>query len=355
MDEVTVVDVWRTRIKVGRGVINELPDVVMDMSPDKVAVITDQGVIEGLGSIIEGALSAIKAPTEIFIAPRGEQAKSLDTVLRIVELMASEGFTRGSVVVGVGGGAILDLAGFISSIYMRGVGLVYVPTTTLAQADACVGGKTGVNLKGKNVVGAFYHPNAVIVDVSLLSRLPFDVYIEGFSEVVKHGVIAGDPYFSLIESRLDAILSRDERVLEEIIGWSVGLKASIVTKDPRDRGLRAVLNLGHTIGHAIEAYTGYKISHGKAVSIGLVAELALAKNLLGFPDVDLERVKRVLTSLGLPTKPTIPLAEAARYIVYDKKLVGGRIRMPLPRRLGDVALVEVSRGELEAWLGRLGI
>lgn len=354
MDEVTLSDEKRFTVIVGPGSLERLGDLVSEAGASRVAVISERRALKALSEVIEASLNGAGARYEFLLAPSGERAKTLGTALSMVRRLAGAGFTRDSLIIGVGGGSLLDLAGFVASIYMRGLGLFYIPTTTLAQVDACVGGKTGVNLGSKNVVGTFYHPDAVIVDVSILRLLPRNVYLEGFAEVVKHGVIAGDGFLSFIEGSIGGILSRDLGVLEGLVRESLKLKLSIVMRDFRERGLRVVLNLGHTVGHAMEAYTGYSLSHGRAVSIGLIAELRIAERVLGFPEKETLRVERLLRGLGLPVRASGPLTDLASYIRLDKKVSGDKIRIPLPRRLGDVRVLSVDRGVFEAWLRALG-
>ena len=250
---------------------------------------------------------------------------------------------------------MLDLAGFVASLYARGLKLVYIPTTTLAQADACIGGKTAVNLIGKNMIGTFYHPDAVLVDVDLLLKLPENIYLEGFSEVVKHGVIAGRSAIHNLTSLVDDVLARNVKVLEDVIRFSLQTKLSVIVKDYRERGLRTILNIGHTVGHALEASTNFQISHGMAVSAGIAMELLLASELLGFPQREKARVTELLKALKLPVRPPVPPSTIASYIKHDKKCKGTKIVVPLPERLGIIKLVSIKRGELESWLRSIRI
>ncbi|MEB3780922.1 MAG: 3-dehydroquinate synthase [Desulfurococcales archaeon] len=279
----------------------------------------------------------------------GEGVKSLEGVKHIWLSLLKTGATRDSLVIAMGGGSILDAAGFAASTYMRGCKLAYIPTTLLAQADAAIGGKNGINLEGKNIIGTFRIPELTIIDPEVLESLPEDSYVDGLAEVVKHAVIGGKWFMELLVDNVEPILSRDTSLLEKVIYHSVSVKASIVERDPFERWDRMILNYGHTIGHALEKASNYTISHGKAVSIGMSIEGLIASKLTGFPLDELNLQNEVLEKLKLPTyKPGsgIDLRGLLEHMGMDKKFRRGRPRLPLPVELGSFKIVELEWRQL---------
>ncbi len=344
----------RARIIVGAGSLARLPRLVAGLDPHRVAAVVDGNVPWSLVEAVRDGLESEGIPVSVLRVRGGEGAKTLESVERMWRFMAEEGVTRQSLLLAVGGGALLDAAGFAAATYMRGIMLAYVPTTTLAQADAAVGGKTAIDLGwAKNLVGVFYHPDLVVIDPLLLRSLPNGAYMPGFAEVVKHATIKGGWWLSWLESRADGIKSRDPRVLDEVIRFSVSVKLEVIRRDYAERGYRAVLNFGHTLGHAVEAASGFRVSHGHAVSIGLATESLLAVEVAGLPPEEASAVEGALKALGLPTQvPLTPerLLEAMR---LDKKFARGKPRIPLPRRLGDFTIVELDWGVVKSWLSRV--
>lgn len=344
----------RARILVGSGALKRLPGLVSGLDPYKAAIVADANVPGSLVEAVRRGLEAEGIPAGVMSVCCGERVKSIDSVAEMWEFMAREGLTRESVLVAIGGGALLDAAGFAAATYMRGVMLAYVPTTTLAQVDAAIGGKTAVDLgRAKNLVGAFYHPDLVVVDPLILRGLPRQAYTPGFAEVVKHAAIKGGRWLSWLRSRAGGVESRDPRVLDEVVRFSVSVKVEVIRRDYTERGFRAVLNFGHTVGHAVEAASGYRVSHGHAVSMGLAAESRLAVEVAGLPEREALEVEETLRAFGLPT--VIPL-EGRRLLAamrHDKKFTRGRPRIPLPRRLGDFSIFEVDWGVLESWLSKV--
>jgi 3-dehydroquinate synthase len=251
---------------------------------------------------------------------------------------------RRSAVIALGGGVIGDLAGYAAATYLRGIPLIQVPTTLLAQVDSSVGGKTGVNLReGKNLVGAFYQPSLVVADTQTLESLPPRQLRAGLSEVVKYGMIADSELFGYIESHLDQVLRAEEEPLTFLVTWSCAIKAKVVEQDEREEGLRAILNFGHTVGHAIEAATGYRrLLHGEAVAIGMVVATALSvmRGLCG--EEDLHRLRSLLRRIGLPTTSPIDLESIVKSIVYDKKIKNNMIYFVLTKGVGHVTVAPIS-------------
>jgi 3-dehydroquinate synthase len=266
-----------------------------------------------------------------------ESAKRLSTVEGIARQLVRAGADRRAVLVAVGGGVVGDVAGFVAATYLRGVRLVQIPTTLVAQVDSAIGGKTGVNLpEGKNLVGAFYPPKLVIADPGVLRTLPHREFRSGLYEVVKYGVIADENLFAFLERRMGAVLRRDPAALAYIISRSAAIKADVVTRDERESGLRQILNFGHTLGHALEAATGYRrFLHGEAIGWGMIAATLLGVATGHLSDSAAARIIRLVAGVGpLPPLGKISAQQLRPIMVGDKKARGGRILWVLPRRIG---------------------
>ncbi len=299
-------------------------------------VITDETVARLLPQWTQGAVPW----TGLLTVPAGEAYKTREQWARLTDGLLDLGLGRDGAVVAVGGGVIGDLAGFVAATYLRGIPFVQVPTTLLAMVDASVGGKTGVDTPhGKNLVGAFHPPAAVLADPVVLTSLPARDFAAGLAETVKHGLIADAEYFAWIEANAEAILARDAAIVTELVARSVAIKAAVVTQDPLEQGERAILNAGHTVGHAVEHVLGYRLLHGECVAIGLVAECALAESLTGLDPSVRMRTSALLARLGLPVAIPAdamdgPLLAAMR---LDKKNRGGAVRCSLPSALGAMS------------------
>jgi 3-dehydroquinate synthase len=283
------------------------------------------------------AKSIPRAARQPILFDDAEAAKRLSTVEQITRELVRAGADRHATLVAVGGGVVGDVAGFAAASYLRGVRIVHIPTTLVAQVDSSVGGKTGVNLpEGKNLVGAFYPPKLVIVDPQMLSTLPHREFRSGVYEVVKYGAIADAALFKFLEEHIREVLRRDAEALAFIIGRSIAIKASVVTKDERESGLRQILNFGHTLGHALEAATSYQqFLHGEAIGWGMIAVAMMALGTARMPLMDAFRIVRLTASVGpLPSVPHIPLAELQRIMLGDKKARGGRVLWVIPSRIG---------------------
>ncbi|MFZ5801815.1 MAG: 3-dehydroquinate synthase [Candidatus Omnitrophota bacterium] len=287
--------------------------------------------------------------------PNGEIAKSERHLFRLHRVLLSHGFERRDAMLALGGGVVGDLTAFCASTYLRGVPFLNVATTLLAQVDSAIGGKTGINLaEGKNLVGSFYPPVAVISDTAVLRSLPPREYRASLAEVVKYGVIRDAALFRFLEARKAAVLNRDPAVLEKIVACSASIKAGIVSRDEREEtGERMILNYGHTFGHALEKITAYRgLSHGEAVSLGMIAAARLAVLSGIFPAVSEIRQKALLQGLGLPVaRKTLvrKIDRVLRAMVHDKKKNYGRLRFVLPMRIGktliktDIPLLQVRK------------
>ena len=291
--------------------------------------------------------------------PDGESHKTLENVARILDVLVANRFGRDCTVIALGGGVVGDMAGFAAACYQRGVAYVQIPTTLLAQVDSSVGGKTGVNHPGgKNLIGAFHQPTAVLADTLTLRTLPARELRAGLAEVIKYGLICDAAFFAWLEDHIDALLERDPDALAHVIRRSCEIKAAIVGRDEREQGERALLNLGHTFGHAIEAATGYaKWLHGEAVGTGLLMAASMSHECGLLSAADVERVRRLLERAGLPVAdPDVPAEAAFEHMRIDKKVKGGRIRLVLLRSVGDSFVTAeypeaALRRTLETFLG----
>ena len=273
-----------------------------------------------------------------------ETAKNLETVEEIARSLVKAGADRRAVVIAVGGGVVGDVAGFAAASYLRGVALVQVPTTLVAQTDSAIGGKTGVNLpEGKNLVGAFYPPKLVLVDPELLATLPEREFRGGLAEVIKYGVIADAKLFAFLEKNFDRILARDKKALEHVIVRSVEIKAHVVSKDERESGLREILNFGHTFGHALESVTGYRrYQHGEAVAWGMMAAALYGHEIGVTPAADASRIISLMRRMGkLPAWPGVAAQRLIELMGSDKKTRDGRLRFVLTPRIGKARTYEV--------------
>ena len=281
----------------------------------------------------------------------GESFKTMATMQTILDELVASGANRDTTVIALGGGVVGDIAGFAAACYMRGVAFIQVPTTLLAQVDSSVGGKTGVNHEeGKNLIGAFHQPRAVLVDTDTLATLPQRELQAGLAEVIKYGAICDPAFFAWLEANMAALLAKDPDTLAYAIKRSCELKAEVVTEDERESGRRAILNFGHTFGHAIEHTQGYgEWLHGEAVAAGMV----MAAQLSGIEGQDIERLTQLIEAAGLPTEP--PPISAARWLVamgMDKKVQKKQLRFVLLRSLGEAYLsADVERARLLAVIG----
>ena len=308
----------------------------------RVAVLSDEPVMALHGrQVVEGLEAAGFSVTEIRL-PAGEAAKTLATAERAWDALLAAGLDRTSTVVAVGGGAVGDLSGFVAATYMRGVSFVQVPTTLLAQVDASIGGKTAIDHpRAKNLIGAFHQPKFVVADPAVLLTLPEREFRSGLAEVIKHGIVLDAAYFADLEAHLSALLARDLPTLTRVVAGSCRIKAAVVERDEQEAELRAVLNYGHTIGHAVEAVTGFeRWTHGEAVALGIAAEARLAERL-GIAGADATaRQTGILQAVGLPVRGSgAEPAAVIEALARDKKARDGRVPFVLAPRIGSFRLV----------------
>jgi 3-dehydroquinate synthase len=324
---------------VERGCLNRLGEFLPERA-GKVFVVTEDTVWRHHGERLRAAFSG--RPFHLLRFAGGEERKRLAAVEEMAERMVALGGDRTSIVVTFGGGVVDDLGGFLAAIFMRGIPVIQIPTTLLAQVDAAVGGKTGANLEsGKNLVGAFHQPLAVLTDPDVLSTLPEREFRAGLMEVLKCGVIRSEPLFHLMESRPDAVLARDPDVLAGLIAESVRIKCEVVSADEKEGGLRRILNFGHTIGHALEAETAYaRFLHGEAVGIGMKAAAHLS-HLAGLLAIeDRGRILHAIALYGpLPSTQGIAAGNLAARLARDKKAVQGAVHFVLATRIGGTRIV----------------
>jgi shikimate kinase / 3-dehydroquinate synthase len=336
-------------VEVGTGLLPRLAELAATTSTP--VLVTDRNVEPLHAPATRAALGAPSRPLAELVLEPGEREKHVGSVDLVWRAALAAGADRKSIFVGLGGGVVTDMTGFAAATYLRGVAWVGVPTTLLAMVDASVGGKTGVDLEqAKNAVGAFWQPRGVLCDTALEATEPARGYTGALAEVVKTAVIGDPELFELLEREQAAVRARDPGLVAEIVRRSVRVKARVVGQDERESGLRAVLNLGHTLGHALEAHAGFeRLTHGEAVSLGLVASVRVGERLGQTPRGLGERVTKLLSELGLPTDlAREPLGEAAELVGLDKKRAGSRVRFVVARELGRVETTEIELGELKS-------
>ena len=308
----------------------------------KAILITDPAIDRLHGEPVARSLSGAGFDLIRLSVPEGEQAKVLETARELWDRLLDEGCDRSSTVVALGGGAVGDLAGFVAATYMRGMNFVQVPTTLLAQVDASIGGKTAIDHpRAKNLIGAFHQPRLVLVDPAVLATLPEREFRSGLAEVIKHGIVLDAGYFEDLEASVQALLGRDLTTLERVVAGSCRLKAGIVERDEQEAELRWVLNYGHTVGHAIEAATGFRVwTHGEAVSLGIAAEARLAERLgIGSPAATKRQVS-LLAAVGLPVAGIqVEPAAVVEALSRDKKSRDGRIPFVFAPEIGSFRVV----------------
>ena len=329
-------------IKVGGGLLARLGAECAQLKlGQRCAVITDSNVGKKFAKAALKSLSAAGFQPVLITVPAGEKSKRIEMVEKCYDQLAAHRLERKSFIVALGGGVVGDLAGFVAATYLRGIPFVQVPTSLLAHVDSSVGGKTGVNLKaGKNLVGAFYQPRLVLCDLDTLKTLPKREYISGLAEVIKYGVIYDISLFAQLERDLPQLLKRDAATLAAVIARCCEIKADVVGQDETESGLRAILNFGHTIGHAIENSSGYgKFLHGEAISIGQVAAAKLSHQLLGLPVSDAARIEKLFVRSGLPVKIKLNLPARKKLfaaMLLDKKVSDGEVKFVLAQKIGNV-------------------
>lgn len=315
------------------------------------AIVTDSTVGPLYGAAVRDALAAAGVQVSVLTVPSGESAKSLKVSGGLYEQLAAAQLSRRSFIVALGGGVVGDLAGFVAATYLRGVDFVQIPTTLLSMVDSSVGGKVAINLpQGKNLVGAFYQPRGVLADLATLRSLPEREFRSGMAEVIKYGIIYDAKLFALLEQQLDALMAKDMARLAPVIARCCEIKAEVVSHDERESGLRAILNFGHTVGHAIEAVTEYGgYLHGEAVAIGMLAAARLSQKHGGLGAADMARIETLLRRAGFDLSlPPVRFEKIIAPMRVDKKAVEGKLRFVLARRIGEVFVSDaVTEADIE--------
>ena len=327
-------------IVIGCGLLSQAADYLLALKlGSRGVVITDTNVESRYAGALRETLGQRGIAVQVLTVPAGEASKSLRQADRLFEKLPSLGLDRQSFVIALGGGVVGDLAGFVAATYLRGIALVQMPTSLLAQVDSSVGGKVGVNLpQGKNLVGAFYQPKLVLADTDTLSTLPERELRSGFAEVIKHGVIRDAEFFEWLERDYQKVLALDPGAVSRAVRRCCEIKAEVVSADEREAGLRAILNFGHTLGHAMEALSEYVgVLHGEGVSMGMCCGVRLSMKLAGLNEAEATRVRDLIKASGLPTRlgTKFKLEELLATARLDKKARNGRLRFVLLKRLGE--------------------
>lgn len=348
MKIITVKTARPYEIKLESGLFQQIPDALTSFCGDlrpKLAIITDDTVDALYGSALQDGLMAAGYSVCKYAFPHGEGSKTLETVHEAYTFLAQNSITRTDLIVALGGGVVGDLAGFAAATWLRGIPFIQIPTTFLAMIDSSVGGKTGVNIAaGKNLIGAFWQPSLVLIDVLLLRTLREDVFADGVAEAIKYGAIFDETLFTILENGQLA------QHLEEVICRCVDIKHEVVEADEHDKGVRQWLNFGHTLGHAIEKESHFSISHGKGVAIGMV-QLTVACERAGITQTgSASRISACCKRYGLPTQTDFPIETLCAHAMGDKKRAGELITLVTLERIGKAALFPVNASKLMAFM-----
>ncbi|WP_392565768.1 3-dehydroquinate synthase [Utexia brackfieldae] len=330
-------------IHIGRGLFDDIGPFGLSAG-QRVLIVTNQTIAPYYLAQVTSTLTQHHIIVDHFCLPDGEQYKTVAVWQQIMTALLEKNHTRKSIIVALGGGVIGDMAGFAAACYQRGIQFIQVPTTLLSQVDSSVGGKTGVNHPlGKNMIGAFYQPQSVVIDTDSLKTLPARELSAGLAEVIKYGIILDNTFFAWLENNIDQLINLDPKALSYCIHRCCELKAHIVAQDENELGIRAILNLGHTFGHAIEAELGYgQWLHGEAVSVGTLMAAQTAEILGLITPVDIERIKQLLSRANLPTQRPKQM-DAKAYLPHmlrDKKVISDKLRLVLPTAIGQAEIRE---------------
>lgn len=332
-------------ICIGQGILNEVGNILSKEKKDgKCAIITNPTINKLYGNQIKKSLNSIVLQSVVLEVPDSETSKSLKEAEKLYVKLLDSHFDRNSMIIALGGGVVGDLAGFVAATYMRGVSFIQVPTTLLAQVDSAIGGKVAVDLlQGKNLIGAFYQPKLVLTDIDTLKTLPETELKSGLAEVIKYGIISDPDLFKLLEKNVEEIKQKNPNLLTEIVVKCSKIKAKVVERDEKEHGKRTILNLGHTLGHALETLTKYnRYGHGEAVAIGIVFASRISTKLGTLSNVEFRKILSLIQSMGLPTKieGDFKADKIVETMYLDKKVRDEKIRMILPKRIGEVAITD---------------
>ncbi len=343
-------------IHIQEGLLENVGNCLQEIGlSGRVAVVTNPTVRRLYGSIVGKSLKRGGFATLFIEVPDGERAKTLGWASKIINQLVAQRFERSDIMLALGGGVVGDIAGFAASMYVRGIPLVQVATTLVAQVDSSVGGKTGVNHRlGKNLIGAFYQPHMVLMDTQTLRTLSKREWIAGLAEVIKYGVIYDRDFFQYLENHMEDILNLETKTIQYLVKRCCEIKAAVVAKDERESGLRRILNYGHTIGHALESLSGYrKLIHGEAVGIGMVQEAKLAYSLGICSPLVVKRQRDIVRKVGLSDQlPTVKFSDFWTAMQHDKKVVKGNIHCVVPKAIGRVDVIPLDRKSVKKWFDR---
>ncbi len=326
-------------ILIGHGIMDRLASIIkLGNHVDRCVMVADSQVYPLYGEVVREKIGEAGIPVSVIEIPAGEASKSMDTVLDVVRQLIALNMSRKSLLIALGGGVVGDVTGFVASIYMRSIPYIQVPTTLLAQVDSSVGGKTGVDLpEGKNLLGTFYQPAAVFIELSFLETLSDSDFRSGLAEIIKYGIIRDQDMFVLLEQEREAIEKRQPALIKNLVERSCKTKVDIVEMDEREGGLRRILNFGHTLGHALEAVSDYKLSHGQAVATGMVAAAKISHKLNFLDEASCQRIINVIKQYGLPIN--VPAAfdgeKILSFLATDKKAVAGKPHFVLVKKIGS--------------------
>lgn len=338
------------QIQTGKGIFKNLKNFVeKNLYPDKVIIITDSNVFNFYEQKIKAEL--IKGSTNYYILtiPSGEKSKSQKIRDKLENEIISLKPSRETILIAIGGGVVGDITGFLASIVLRGIRYVQVPTSVIAQVDSSIGGKTGINTRhSKNLIGTFHHPSFVLVDTEFLKTLPDDEFFNGVAEILKSMLIGSKEGFEFLEKNVDKLMNRDEKVLNKLIEESIKVKVNVVKKDPDEKNLRKILNFGHTIGHAIESLSNYKLKHGFAVAEGIIVESYLSFLVNGLSEVDLLRIQYIVDKLNLDKneRRKFSFKKVFEKMSYDKKRINNQITFSLLNKIGNCSYNVIVKEEL---------
>lgn len=327
-----------------------LSDALRDIkAPKKLLIVTDTNVEKLYAAEVEKLLSDAGYDCQTYAFTAGEENKGMDAILGICRACIEHEMDRKSMIVALGGGVVGDMAGFAAAIFMRGIDFVQVPTTLLSQSDSSVGGKTGIDfMESKNILGAFHQPKLVYINVSTLKTLPPEQFVSGMGEVIKHGIIRDGSFFDYVEKNSGKIKTLDSETLIEMDKINCSIKANVVEQDEKENALRAILNFGHTIGHAVESAYDFKMTHGECVGIGMIGAGYIAYKRKMIEKSDLDRIENVLSEYGFKTRVKLPEKETIlSFMQKDKKKIAGKLKFVLPTSIGTVMqTTDVEKDEI---------
>ena len=335
-----------------------LPKAMADIgAPENVLIVTDTNVQKLYADELDELLLENGYDSAVMVIPAGEEHKRMKYIEDICEVCLAKGMDRKSMIIALGGGVVGDMAGFAAAIYMRGIDFIQIPTTLLSQSDSSVGGKTGIDfMDSKNILGAFHQPRLVYINVGTLKTLPPEQFVSGMGEVIKHGIIRDASFFDYLENNSELIKTLDSETLIKMDKINCSIKANVVEQDEKEMGLRAILNFGHTIGHAVESSYDFKLTHGECVGLGIIAASYIAKERNMIDEEALSRIENILKLYGFKTRVPLPPKETVMgYMQKDKKKTAGKLKFVLPTKIGEVTqTTDVTEGEILAALDYIG-